>query len=85
MNIQLKNKLPELKQTLKENNSKLEEGYNDNIISIKDKNNKKINGINKGIFFGLLEKYNIEIEEKVKEAIFYLFKIENDILVKSES
>ena len=85
MNIQMSNKLTELKQALKINNTNLEEECKDNITVIEDENNKKINGINKDIFFGLMEKYNIEIEEKVKEAIFDLFKIENDILVKSES
>ena len=85
MNILMSNKLTELKQALKENNTNLEEECKDNITSLEDQNNKKINGINKDIFFGIMEKYNIEIEEKVKEAIFDLFKIENDILVKSES
>ena len=85
MNIQMSNKLSELKQALKENNTSLEEELNGEVKVLEDQNNKKINGINKEIFFGLMTKFNIEIEEKVKDAIFELFKIENDILVKSEN
>ena len=85
MNILMSNKLTELKQALKDNNTNLEEECGDKITSIEEQNNKKINGINKDIFFGIMEKYNIEIEEKIKEAIFDLFKIENDILDKSEN
>ena len=85
MNIKMSNKLSELKQALKDNNTSLEEQSKNQIKMFEDQNNKKINGINKDIFFGLMEKYNIEIEEKVKEAIFDLFKIENDILNKSEN
>ena len=85
MNIQMSNKLSELKQALKENNTSLEEELNGEVKVLEDQNNKKINGINKDIFFALMTKFNIEIEEKVKDSIFDLFKIENDILVKSES
>ena len=85
MNIQMSNKLSELKQALKDNNTSLEEELNDKIKILEDQNNKKINGINKDIFFALMTKFNIEIEEKVKDSIFDLFKIENDILVKSEN
>ena len=86
MNIQMSNKLSELKEALKNNNKSLEEECKDKIKVFDDQyNNKKINGINKDVFFGVMKKYNIEIEEKVKEAIFDLFKIENDILIKSEN
>ena len=85
MNIQMSNKLSELKQALKENNTSLEEELNGEVKVLEDQNNKKINGINKDIFFALMTKFNIEIEEKVKDSIFDLFKIENDILVKSEN
>ena len=84
MNIQMSNKLSELKQALKDNKTTLEEECNNKVKILEDQNNTKINGINKDVFFDLMNKYNIEIEDKVKESIFDLFKIENDILVKSE-
>ena len=85
MNIQMSNKLSELKQVLKDNNTSLEEECKDKIKIIEENNDKKINGLNKEIFFGIMKKYNIEIEEEIKEAIFDLFKIDTDILVNSES
>ena len=50
-----------------------------------EENNKAINGINKEIFFGLMEKNNITIDDKEKEAIIDLLKIESEALTKSEN
>ena len=85
MNIQMSNKLSELKQVLKDNNTTLDEECKDKVKTIEDENNKKIRGINKDAFFDVMKKYNIDIEEKVKEAIFDLFKLDYDTLVKSEN
>ena len=85
MNIQMSNKLSELKQALKDNDTTLDEECKDKVKTIEDENNKKIKGINKDAFFDVMKKYNINIEEKVKEAIFDLFKLDYDTLVKSEN
>ena len=85
MNIQMSNKLSELKQALKDNNTSLEEECKDKIKTVEEQNNKKVKGINKDIFFDVMKKYNIEVEEEIKEAIFDLFKIETDLLINSES
>ena len=85
MNIHMSNKLSELKQVLKDNNTSLGEECKDQIKIVENQNNKKINGINKDIFFGIMQKYNIEIEDKVKEAIFDLFKLDSDTLINSQS
>ena len=53
--------------------------------SFNEENNKIINGIDKDTFFGLMEKYNIIIDDKVKDAIIDLLKIENEALTKSEN
>ena len=79
------NKLSELKQALKDNNTSLEEECKDKIKTVEEQNNKKVKGINKDIFFDVMKKYNIEVEEEIKEAIFDLFKIETDLLINSES
>ena len=84
MNIIMSNKLSELKQALKDNNSSFENECKDKVKILEEENDKKINGINKDIFFEIMKKYNIEIEDKVKEAIFELFKIEEDTLIKKE-
>ena len=78
INVQMSNKLSELKQALKDNNTTLEDEFKDKIKIIEDENNKKVNGINKDEFFDIMKKYNIDIEEKIKEAIFDLFKIETE-------
>ena len=85
MNIKMSNKLSELKQALRDNNSSLENECKDKVQTYEEDNEKKIRGINKDIFFDVMKKYNIDIEDKVKEAIFDLFKIENDIIIESES
>ena len=84
MNIIMSNKLSELKQALKDNNNSFENECKDKVKILEEENDKKINGINKDIFFEIMKKYNIEIEDKVKEAIFELFKIEEDTLIKKE-
>ena len=81
----MSNKLSELKQALKDNNTSLEEECKDKIKTVEEQNNKKVKGINKDIFFDVMKKYNIEVEEEIKEAIFDLFKIETDLLINSES
>jgi hypothetical protein len=78
INVQMSNKLSELKQALKDNNTTLDDEFKDKIKIIEDENNKKVNGINKDEFFDIMKKYNIDIEEKIKEAIFDLFKIETE-------
>ena len=78
INVQMSNKLSELKQALKDNNTTLDDEFKDKIKIIEDENNKKVNGINKDEFFDIMKKYNIDIEDKVKEAIFDLFKIETE-------
>ena len=85
MNIQMSNKLSELKQALKENNTTFNDECKDKIKIFEDENKNEINGINKDDFFDLMKKYNIDIEDKVKDAIFDLFKLESDVLLKSES
>ena len=85
INLKVSNRLSELKQTLKNNHISFENECKDKVKTIEEQNNKKIHGINKDILFGIMEKYNIEIEEKIKEAIIDLFKIENENLVKSEN
>ena len=86
MNLLMSNKLSELKQVLKDNNTTLDEECKDKIKTIiEDENNKKIRGINKDEFFNVTKKFNIDIEDKVKEAISDLFKIDSDTLIKSES
>ena len=77
MNILMSNKLSELKQAFKDNNTTLSDEFKDKIKIIEDENNKKTNGLNKDVFFDVMKKYNIDIENKIKEAIFDLFKIEN--------
>ena len=85
MNIKMSNKLSELKQALKDNNTSLEEQSKNQIKMFEDQNNKKINGINKDVFFGIMTRLNIEIEDKVKDAIFDLFKLDSDTLINSQS
>ena len=85
MNIQMSNKLSELKQALKENNTTFNDECKEKMKIFEDENKNKINGINKDDFFDLMKKYNIDIEEKVKDAIFDLFKLDSDVLLKSES
>jgi hypothetical protein len=85
MNIQMSNKLSELKQALKENNTTFNDECKEKMKIFEDENKNKINGINKDDFFDLMKKYNIDIEEKVKDAIFDLFKLDTDVLLKSES
>ena len=85
MNIQMSNKLSELKQALKENNTTFNDECKDKMKIFEDENKNKINGINKDDFFDLMKKYNIDIEDKVKDAIFDLFKLDTDVLLKSES
>ena len=85
MNIQMSNKLSELKQALKENNTTFNEECKEKMKIFEDENKNKINGIKKDDFFDLMKKYNIEIEDKVKDAIFDLFKLDTDVLLKSES
>lgn len=83
--VKITNKLIELKDALKNNNINLDDETKDKLHSFNDENNKVINGIDKDTFFGLMEKYNIAIDDKVKEAIFDLFKIESDAQTKSEN
>jgi hypothetical protein len=85
MNIQMSNKLSELKQALKENNTTFNDECKEKMKIFEDENKNKINGINKDDFFDLMKKYNIDIEDKVKDAIFDLFKLDTDVLLKSES
>ena len=86
MNLLMSNKLSELKQALKDNNTTLDEECKNKIKTIiEDENHKKIRGINKDEFFDVTKKFNIDIEDKVKEAISDLFKIDSDTLIKSES
>ena len=68
--------LKELKQTLLNNNTNFEEECK-SIIHNLDVENKKIKGIEKDDFFKIFTKYKIEVEEKIKESIFDLFKLEN--------
>ena len=37
-------------------------------------NNTKMNGITKDVFFGVFDKYHVNIKNKVRDAIFDLFK-----------
>ena len=85
MNVKISNKLADLKDALKKNNINLEDETKGKLHSFNDESNKVINGIDKDTFFGLMEKYNIFIDDKVKEAIIDLLKIENDALTKSEN
>jgi hypothetical protein len=85
MNVKISNKLADLKDALKKNNINLGGETKGKLHSFNDENNKVINGIDKDTFFGLMEKYNIFIDDKVKEGIIDLFKIENDALTKSEN
>ena len=74
----MSNKLSELKQALKDNNTNLNDEFKDKIKIIEDENKKKINGVNKDEFFDVMKKYNLDIEDKIKQAMFDLFKIENE-------
>ena len=78
INIEMSNKLSELKQALKDNNTNLNDEFKDKIKIIEDENKKKINGVNKDEFFDVMKKYNLDIEDKIKQAMFDLFKIENE-------
>ena len=84
INIKISNALSELKKKLKNNETTFEEECKDNIRNFFD-NNKNIKGINKDIFFGLFEKYNIQLENELKKSIFELFKLDENILLQSES
>ena len=85
LNTQMSNILSQFKLILKDNNTTFEDECKDKVKTIVMKDNKKIHGINKDIFFVIIEKYNIEIEEKIKKAIIDLFKIDNDDFVKNEN
>ena len=76
MNIKMSNKLSELKEALKNNNTNLKEECKDKVQIFEDENNTKMNGISKDAFFGVFDKYHVNIKNKVKDAIFDLFKIE---------
>jgi hypothetical protein len=76
MNIKMSNKLSELKEAFKKNNTNLKEECKDKVQIFEDENNTKMNGISKDDFFGVFDKYHVNIKNKVKDAIFDLFKIE---------
>ena len=76
MNIKMSNKLSELKEALKNNNTNLKEECKDKVQIFEYENNTKMNGISKDAFFGVFDKYHVNIKNKVKDAIFDLFKIE---------
>ena len=76
INLQIGLVLKELKQTLSNNNTNFEEECK-SIIHNLDFENKKLKGIEKEDFFKIFKKYKIQIEEKIKEYIFELFKLEN--------
>jgi len=76
MNIKMSNKLSELKEALKNNNTNLKEECKDKVQIFEDENNTKMNGITKEVFFGVFDKYHVNIKNKVRDAIFDLFKIE---------
>jgi hypothetical protein len=76
MNIKMSNKLSELKEALKNNNTNLKEECKDKVQIFEDENNTKMNGLSKEAFFGVFDKYHVNIKNKVKDAIFDLFKIE---------
>ena len=74
----------ELKQAFSDNKTNLEDECK-TIIQNFSFNNKKISGIDKDDFFNIFQKYKIEVEEKIKESIFDLFKIENNALESSQN
>ena len=76
MNIKMSNKLSELKEALKNNNTNLKEECKDKVQIFEYENNTKMNGISKDAFFGVFDKYHVNVKNKVKDAIFDLFKIE---------
>ena len=76
INLQIGLVLKELKQTLSNNNTNFEEECK-SIIHNLDFENKKLKGIEKEDFFKIFKKYKIQVEEKIKEYIFELFKLEN--------
>ena len=78
MNIKMSNKLSELKEALKNNNTNLKEECKDKVQIFEDENNTKMNGITKEVFFGVFDKYHVNIKNKVRDAIFDLFKIETN-------
>ena len=74
----------ELKQALLDNKTNFEDECK-TIIQNYSFNNKKINGIDKDDFFNIFQKYKIDLEEKVKETIFDLFKVENTEIEKNQN
>ena len=82
--VQMDIAFKELKQALLDNKTNFEDECK-TIIQNYSFNNKKINGIDKDDFFNIFQKYKIDLEEKVKETIFDLFKVENTEIEKSQN
>ena len=84
VHIHISAALKELKKALLDNKTNFEDECK-TIIQNYSFNNKKINGIDKDDFFNIFQKYKIDLEEKVKETIFDLFKVENTEIEKSQN
>ena len=76
MSIQMSNKLSELKKEMKKKGETLDEVFGDIVKEIQDEENNKYCIMEKNKFFEKMENYGVKMNDKIKEAIYELFKSE---------
>ena len=81
---QISNKLSDFKNNMIKENTDLEKVFKDKVQTFKDEQND-YEVIEKNVFFEMMEKYDVTVNEEIKETIYKLFINESPICTNNGS